>query len=266
MSEDQPQLLVEEIDNIMVATLNRPEKLNALTRRIMEGLHEAVDEYARRSDLRCFLIRARGRYFSAGADLHDGQNDPVSNPRSSAEIRQWYRFGGMQSLYYKMEAIEKPFVAAHQATCVGGGLELSLSCDFRLAAQSARYSFPENKLGSIPASNGVSRLTHLCGPNWAKYMILAARPIDAQRALMAGLVCEIFPDEDFEETVLDWCRDLARQPPEMAAMAKLTIDLAAESTPDNAKKIERLGQSLLQIGDEQGAMLEAMKAKLRGGK
>ena len=170
----------------------------------------------------------------------------------------------MQSLYVKMEAIEKPFVAAHQATCVGGGLELSLSCDFRLAAQSARYSFPENKLGSIPASNGVSRLTYLCGVNWAKYMILAAKPLDAQRALVAGLVCEIFPDETFETDVLDWCRELAGQPPEMAAIAKLTIDLAAETTPDNAKKIERLGQSVLQIGDEQSAMLEAMKAKLSG--
>src|SRR3546814_13973752 len=75
--------------------------------------------------------------------------------------------GGMQTLWQEMELVEKPIVAAHHAMCVGGGLEMSLSCDFRLAAASAGYWFPEMKMAMVPASGGISRLTRLCGPHWS---------------------------------------------------------------------------------------------------
>jgi enoyl-CoA hydratase/carnithine racemase len=259
----EPALLVEEIGAILQVRLNRPDKLNAMNVEIIEGIRAAVAEYARRDDLRCFLIRASGRFFSAGADLVGSQSPPAG--KSTKAIREWYRTvmgGGMQPLYAEMEAIEKPFVVAHHATCIGGGLELSLSCDFRLAARSARYIFPEAKLGAIPASNGVSRLTHLVGPHWAKYSIMANRPITAERALVIGLVHELYEDDEFDASVMEFCSQLASQPPEMVAMAKLTIDLAADSTPANAKKIERLAQSMLQTGEESAALLQAMQAKL----
>lgn len=139
---------------------------------------------------------------------------------------------------------------------------MSLSCDFRLAAQSARYSFPEAKLGSIPASGGVSRFTRLVGPHWAKWMIMADKAIDAERALAIGLVHEVFPDETFEDDVMTFCRHLAAQPPEMLAIAKMTIDLAADVTAERARKIERLGQSILQVGDEATDLLAKTKARL----
>ncbi|HEY3696905.1 enoyl-CoA hydratase/isomerase family protein [Phenylobacterium sp.] len=260
----EPALLVEEIGAILQVTLNRPEKLNALNAEIIEGIREAVRTYARRDDLRCFLIRATGRYFCAGADLVGGKRSGPLREGTSA-IREWYRTGmggGMQPLYDEMEDLEKPFVVAHHATCVGGGLELSLSCDFRLAAKSARYLFPEAKLGAIPASNGVSRFTRLVGPHWAKWSILANQAIDADRALMIGLVHDVYPDEAFDEKVMAFCRDLAEQPPEMVAMAKLTIDLAADVTAERARKIERLGQSVLQVGAEAAGLMAKMQARL----
>lgn len=263
----EPALLIEELGPILQVTLNRPEKLNALNREMFEGLHATVEEYARRDDLRCFLIRATGRYFCAGADLIGGEPaPPVKSPKA---VREWYRsrmVAGMQRLYVEMEQIEKPFVVAHHAACVGGGLELSLSCDFRLAARSAKYSFPEAKLGSIPASNGVSRLTHLIGPHWAKYVILAGRPLDAIHAREVGLVHEVYEDDTFDEGVMAFCRDVAGQPPEMTAIAKLTIDLAADNTPANAKRIERLGQGVLHVGDEAAGLLAAMQARLASAK
>ena len=260
---ENPALLVEEIGPILQATLNRPDKLNALNKEIVEGLTAAVRVYAQRDDLRVFLIRARGRYFCAGADLVGGPLAPEG--RETAPLRQWYRTAmgfGMQPLYAEMEAIEKPFVAAHHATCVGGGLEVSLACDFRLAAKSAGYLFPEAKLGAIPASGGVSRLTRLVGPHWAKWMIMANMRIDADRALTIGLVHDVFADADFDDRVMDFCRHLAAQPPETVAMAKLTIDMAADVAPDSARKIERLGQSILHVGDEASELLAAMQAKL----
>lgn len=260
----EPALLVEEIGPILQVTFNRPDKLNALNREIIEGVWAAVRVYATREDLRVFLIRAKGRYFCAGADLVGGHATGPRRPGTAA-VREFYRTlmgAGMQPLYDEMEAIEKPFVVAHHATCVGGGLEMSLSCDFRLAAKSARYLFPEAKLGAIPASGGVSRFTRTVGPHWSKWAIMANMPIDADRALMIGLVHEVYPDETFDDEVMTFCRHLAQQPPEMVAMAKLTIDLAADVTAERARKIERLGQSILQIGDEATEMLAAMQAKL----
>jgi enoyl-CoA hydratase/carnithine racemase len=182
-------------------------------------------------------------------------------------MRQWYRSGvmgwGMHPLYDEIEAIEKPFVVAHHAPCVGGGLELSLSCDFRLAAKSAHYSLPEAKLGSIPASGGVSRLTRLVGPQWAKWMIMGEQPIDAERALAIGLVQQVYPDETFEADVMAFCEKLGAQPPEMMAMAKLTIDLAADLTPGRGRIVERLGQSVLGTGAEAKELMTRWRARFK---
>ena len=266
MSESQ-SILVDEIGPILQVTLNRPEKLNALNVESIEGIRRAVETYAERDELRCFLIRATGCYFSAGADLVSGK--APARKTGTAALRQYYRTklgGGMQPLYEEMEALEKPFVISHHATCVGGGLELSLSCDFRLAAKSARYIFPEWKLGAIPASNGISRFTRLVGPHWAKWAIMADEAIDAERALMIGLVHDVYPDEGFDERVMTFCRKIAGMPPEMMAMAKLTIDLAADTTAERARKIERLGQSVLQMGEESQLLMAGMKARLTGEK
>lgn len=264
----EPHLILEEIGPIMRVTLNRPDKLNALSLEIIEGLRNAVREYAGRPDLRCFLIRSKGRYFSAGADLTGGQGSQAP-PDSSAAVRELYRTtmgGGMQPLYDEMEEIEKPFVVAHHATCIGGGLELSLSCDFRLASKSARYLFPEAKLGSIPASNGVSRFTRLVGPHWAKWSIMAEEPVDADLALTIGLVHAVWPDEGFEDRVMAFCEKLANQPPEMMAVAKLTIGLAADMPHHGGRRIERLGQSVLQVGKESADLLAKMRSRLSGPK
>jgi enoyl-CoA hydratase len=256
-------LIVEQIGSILRVTLNRPDKLNALNAELLTALAAAVSRYATDAELRVFLIRSTGRYFCAGADLVGGS--PVPDTNSSSTVREWYRSAlgpGMRSLYDELEAIEKPFVVAHHAPCVGGGLELSLSCDFRLAARSARYSFPEAKLGSIPATGGVSRLTRLVGAHWSKWMILGNQSIDAEQALHIGLVHAVYDDDEFEAKVMAFCETLAAAPPEMMAMAKVTIDLVADATPGRARIIERMGQSILQVGEESANLLAAMQAKL----
>jgi enoyl-CoA hydratase len=264
----EPSLLVDEIGAILQVTLNRPAKLNALNQEIIEGLRDAVNLYARREDLRVFLIRSTGRYFSAGAELVSGSTTKPLNEHTAA-MRQWLRTDMswcLQPLFDEIEALEKPFVVAHHATCVGGSLELSLSCDFRLASENAYYSLPEATLGAIPASGGVSRLTRLVGPQWAKWMIMAEEKIDAQRALAIGLVQQVYPADSFEADVMAFCERLAKQPPEMMAMAKLTIDLTVDMTPGRARMVERLGQSVLGTGAESAALLARMKERLTSGK
>jgi enoyl-CoA hydratase/carnithine racemase len=178
--------------------------------------------------------------------------------RTGSAIRERHRLQlhGMQRIYDEMEAIEKPIVVAHHATCVGGGLELSLSCDFRLAARSASYSFPEGRFGVLPASNGVSRLTRIVGTHWARYLIMANLPVGAERALIMGLVHEVFPDESFAEDVMRFCRHLAEQNGEQMGTAKIAIELARDVGLAQARNVERMANSALMLDPDYLAGIE----------
>lgn len=167
----------------------------------------------------------------------------------------------MHRIYDEMEHIEKPIVAAIHAPCVGGGLELVMSCDFRLASQSARFSFPEGKFGVLPASNGVSRLTRLCGTHWARYLIMANKPVAAERALIMGLVHDVFPDEQFMDEALAFARHLTHQNGEQMGAAKIAIELAREVGPDMARHVERLANSALMLNP---AFLEGLQRYVQG--
>ena len=262
MSE-APHLLTEEQDGILIATLNRPDKLNALSGETMALFEEALHRFRDAPELKVMLVRATGRFFSAGADLKGDGKSPPPQYRTPSAIRENHRRGlhGMQRIYDEMEHIEKPIVAAIHATCVGGGLELALSCDFRLAAKSASFSFPEGKFGVLPASNGVSRLTRLCGPHWARYLIMANKPADAERALIMGLVHDVFPDETFTQDALDFARHLARQNSEQMGAAKIAIEMAAEVGRDTARHVERMANSALMLNP---SFLEGMQRYVEG--
>jgi enoyl-CoA hydratase len=242
-------LLTEIHDSILVATLNRPDKLNALNMETMDLLTEAVIRFRDTAELKVMLIRATGRYFCAGADLKGGQRKISPTGQTASGIRENHRLNlnGMQQLWDEMEHIEKPFVVAHQGPCVGGGLELSLSCDFRLAAKSASYAFPEGLFGVLPASSGVSRLTRICGPHWARWLIMGNQKASADKAMIMGLVHEVYPDESFEAEVLAFCQHLAKQNGEQMGAAKIAIELCAEVGRDSARHIERMANSALML-------------------
>jgi enoyl-CoA hydratase/carnithine racemase len=260
MSE-APHLLVEEDGPIIIATLNRPEKLNAMTGQMTSLFEAAVHRFRDTPALKVMLVRATGRYFCAGADLRG--DDGSKPPTSGSAIRENHRLKAysVQRIYDEMEHIEKPIVVAHHAMCVGGGLELSLSCDFRLAAKSAGYSFPEGKFGVLPASNGVSRLARIIGTHWTRYLVMANLTVNADRALIMGLVHEVFPDETFEADVMKFCRHLAEQNAEQMGTAKIAIELAHDVNLDQARHIERLANSALMLHPD---YIEGMKRYVQG--
>ena len=259
---EEPHLLVSEDDGILIATFNRPDKLNAMSGELMRLLGDAVARYRDTPELRVMLIRSQGRYFSSGADLKEGGGSAKGFPTTGSEIRESHRRLAMRSLWDEMEAIEKPFVVAHHARCVGGSLEMSLSCDFRLAAASASYAFPEAKFGVLPATNGVSRLVRLVGPHWARLMITANMPIDAQEARIMGLVHKIYPDESFEADVMGFCRHLAQQNAEMVGASKIAIELATDLPAHQAASVERLVNSSLMLGDDYKKLMVAHVASI----
>lgn len=260
MSE-APHLLTHEDGPVFIATLNRPEKLNALSAEMMGLFDQAVAHFRDTDSLKVMLIRSTGRYFCSGADMRSaGSTTP---PRTASGIRENHRrnLNGMHRIYDEMEAIEKPFVVAHHAKCVGGGLEMSLSCDFRLAAKSASYAFPEGKFGVLPASNGVSRLARIIGTHWARYLIMANLPVDADRALIMGLVHDVFPDETFEDDAMRFCRHLAEQNGEQMGAAKIAIELSHDVGLAQARNIERMANSALMLNPD---YLEGIQRYVRG--
>jgi enoyl-CoA hydratase len=268
MSEE-PHMLVDVVEgNILVATFNRPEKLNAMGAPLMEILENAVHRFRDTPELKVMLIKSKGRYFSAGADLKaggGGGGPGIAHDRGSA-VREGHRLLTMRRVWDEMEAIEKPFVVAHHARCVGGSLEMSLSCDFRLAATSASYAFPEGNFGLLPATNGVSRLVRLVGPHWTKLMIMANSPISAEEARVAGLVHRVFPDETFEEETMAFCRHVASQNGEFMGTAKVAIELAAELSRHDAAQVERMANSVLSLSPDYAELSRAHNANVGKGK
>lgn len=267
MSE-APYLLVTEDEGILIATFNRPDKLNAMSIELMRLLEGAVERYRDTPELRVMLIRSTGRYFSSGADLKEGAGSAQGFPTTGSQVRESHRRlpTRMRQVWDEMEAIEKPFVVAHQARCVGGSLEMSLSCDFRLAAASASYAFPEAKFGVLPATNGVSRLVRIIGPHWARLLITANMPVDAQEARIMGLVHKVYPDETFEADVMGFCRHLAQQNAEMVGASKIAIELAADLPAHQAASVERLVNSSLMLGADYQKLMVAHIASIGGKK
>ncbi len=249
MSE-APHLLTHNDGAILIATLNRPDKLNAISRDMMDLLTEAVIRFRDTAELKVMLIRATGRYFSSGADLRSSNQNRISpTPHTASGIRENHRLNlnNMQQLWDEMEHIEKPFVVAHHAMCVGGGLEMSLSCDFRLAGRSAGYAFPEGMFGVLPASSGVSRLTRICGSHWARWLIMANKPASADMAFTMGLIHQVYPDESFEDDVMDFCRHLAKQNGEQMGAAKIAIEMCKDLGPEMGRHVERMANSALML-------------------
>lgn len=258
-----PDVIIAQRDGVLDVLINRPQKYNAINLEIADGLREAVATLAADDSLRLMLIRAEGKYFSAGADVNSDLF-PDPEERSLSGFRRWYRSGrgSLHPILDAFEAVEKPIVVAHQGPCLGGALEMSLSCDFRLAATSASYALPEITLGCLPGSGGVSRLTRIVGPHWARWFLMANLPMGAERALAIGLVHDVYPDAEFEARVWAFCKHLAEQPPETVAASKLAIELAADLDRAQGRNIERLAVSGLVMGEEFRTRIAAVRARL----
>jgi len=241
--------MVTEDDGVLTVTLNRPEKLNAVNLPVSRALDEATWRFGDREDLRVMIITGAGRYFCAGLDISDegqaGRREFEGEPDTALAARRKYR-QRHHLLHDEMESIEKPIVLAAQGPCLGLGLEMAASCDFRFCTPHAHFGLPEvARLGVIPGSGGISRVTRLVGPHWSKWISMAGRHVDADTALRIGLVHEIFPADEFMVCVDAFARELVAMPADALGVAKLTIDLCTAQDREQARHIERLGVAAL---------------------
>ncbi|MET9089701.1 enoyl-CoA hydratase/isomerase family protein [Streptomyces sp. NPDC004237] len=177
-------LRVEVRDRVAVFTLDRPERLNAVGTETVGLLRDALAQVREDDDVRALVLTGAGRAFSAGADL--GEIESFTTPW---QFRAFV--GRLTQAYALLEEFPKPSVAAIHGFAFGGGLELALACDLRVAERGTRLGLPEMKLGVLPGAGGTQRLPRLLPPAIAKQMILTGEPIDAERAHALGLLNEL---------------------------------------------------------------------------
>ncbi len=238
-----------EADGVITLTWTRERKRNAIDFEMLDELERAVTDLAERIDLRVLVITGEGEYLTSGMDITVLDPNPGMGPDGvlrGSMTRFEYRDRAHHDFYDVMERVEKPIILAAQGHCFGVGVEMGVSCDFRLASDAATFSLPEIKnLSVLPASGGISRLTRLVGPHWARWMVMAGETLDAEQAREIGLVHAVYPAAEFEERVHDFAVRLAQMPSEALGLAKLAIDAAADTDRRTARDIDRLAQTLL---------------------
>lgn len=244
----------EEGDGLISVTFTRDDKRNAVSAGMFDALEAALVELESRDDLRVLVIRAEGRFFTAGVDISEMQinlGEGTDGVVRGSTMRSQYRAQARHDLFDRMEQVEKPIVVAIQGACLGVGIELGVSCDFRIASDAASFSLPEvPNLAVIPGSGGISRLTRLVGPHWAKWLVMAGRSVTPEHALSIGLVHEVHPAAEFDAAVMALATTLAGMPREALGLAKIAIDAAADVDRRTARDVDRIVQTLLFSSDE----------------
>lgn len=225
---------VERDGPVAVIRLQRDEKLNAISTAVERELQEALAGDAVRTSS-AIVIAGEGRAFSAGADISEFAD------RDAESILRYYRDTG--GVYEQFASLPQATVAAIHGYCLGGGLELALAADFRIADESAVLGFPEVSIGILPSSGGTVRATRLLGPAGAKRLILLGDRVAARDALALGLLTEV--TEDAHARALELAHRLAELPAAAVAVAKSAIHAAAESSHESALAVERLAYGLL---------------------
>ncbi|HEY7676626.1 MAG TPA: enoyl-CoA hydratase/isomerase family protein [Candidatus Methylomirabilis sp.] len=232
----------EASGGIATATLRRPEKLNAFHEGMLRELRHVLEEAAARHEIRILILTGAGRAFCAGADF--GWFDVETLGREPTA-----RFRAMAAATHAVldgiEALEKPVIAAINGLCVGGGLEMALACDIRIAAEDARLSLPEVNAGIIPGSGGCSRLVRLLGAARAKELVFTGEPVSAAEARAMGLVNRTVPAADLMAESRRFAEGLLGKAPQALGIAKLLINSAAQAAGGADRMLERLGQSIL---------------------
>lgn len=250
-------LLYEVRGNVAVVTLNRPERMNTLGGSMKPDLGRAFLDYARADGrVRAVLVTGSGeRAFCAGADIKErAGNQAIGTDYFVAQK-------ATHDLFRDIEEFEKPVIAAINGVALGGGLELALCADIRLAAAGARFGLPEIKLGVIPAAGGTQRLPRLIGEARAKELILTADIVDAETALRYGIVSRVLPDAELMPAALALAQRIAEHPPLAVRFAKRAINRGMQTDLDSGLEYERYAAAMIIDSDDRKEGMRAFVEK-----
>jgi enoyl-CoA hydratase len=260
MAQSYETLLVERQDRVAFITINRPEKRNALNIKTREEGAAALDELAEDDSVRVVIITGAGdKAFIAGADIGEFAGRTSVMQRSVMLGR---------SLFTAIDNFPKPVIAMINGYCLGGGNELAMACDLRIASETASFGQPEINLGIIPGGGGTQRLTRLVGEGKAMELILTGEIIDARTAALLGLVNMVVPLEELRAKTLEIANRIADKSPIALRMAKEAVKLASRSNLDEGlrREIDLFALCFSSEDKDEGvsAFLEKRKPEFKG--
>ena len=230
MPETYETLLLEKRGRVAIVTINRPDKLNALSIKVREEGAAIVDELRHDDSVGVVVFTGAGeKSFIAGADIAEFAG------RTSITQRE-VMLG--RSLFTAVDSFPKPVIAMINGFCLGGGCELALACDIRIASEKAKFGQPEIKLGIIPGGGGTQRLTRLVGEGKAMELILTGDIIDANTALTIGLVNHVVPAAELEAKTIEIAERIASKGPIALQLAKEGVKIASRSNLDEGLRRE----------------------------
>ena len=252
MSDPQPLVLVEHDGPVSVVRINRPEKRNALNLALVQRLAATFAELDDRSGLRAVVLTGAGdKAFVAGADIGE-----LRDRRAEDALR-----GINSSLFRQVEEFRWPVIAAIRGWALGGGLELAMACDIRIAGTSARFGQPELNLGILPAAGGLHRLPALVGMGHAKDIVLTGRIVDAEDARAMGLVSRVVEDDAVETEAVEAARAAAAMGDQASRFAKSILNALFRVRPDAAFTLESAAQAVLFDSEEKHRRMTAFLEK-----
>ncbi len=228
MSENK-LVLVEIIGKAGLLTLNRPESFNALNQELLEDLMDSLATLDQNDEVGALVITGNDKSFAAGADISSMAEASVEDMKNSAFI----------PTFQLIQKIEKPIIAAVSGYCLGGGLELAMSCDMIISSSKAKFGQPEINLGIIPGAGGTQRLTLAVGKSIAMEMILNNRTLKAEEALNMGLINAVYPVDEYLDKALSLAGAIGDRAPLAIKAAKRAINQVFESSLEDGLLIER---------------------------
>ncbi len=251
-------ILVETRGRVGLITLNRPKALNALNDALMDELGDALAKFDAHENIGCMVITGGDKAFAAGADIGAMKEWSYMDVYKSEYItRNWER----------IRSVRKPVIAAVAGYALGGGCELSMMCDFIIAAETAKFGQPEIRLGIIPGAGGTQRLPRAVSKSKAMDLVLTARMMDAAEAERAGLVSRVVPADKLLDEALAAANQICEYSLPVVMAAKESINRAYESTLNEGILFERrVFHSLFATEDQKegmAAFVEKRKPKFR---
>jgi enoyl-CoA hydratase len=217
--------------NVGIITLNRPERLNAINPDLLNGLISQLNVAREDEDVVSVILTGAGRSFCAGEDLKETQ--------SGKSLSQWTKeIDALQETQRIILKLGKPLIAAIRGYAVGGGLEFALSCDIRIAAQDAKFGFPETGVGLTITSAGTKLISQLVGLGKAKELVFTGEIIDAQEALQIGLVNKVVSDAQLLDAALKMCERIGRNSPMSLRLSRMALDQGLHSSFEQILELE----------------------------
>jgi enoyl-CoA hydratase len=224
-------VLYEKQEGIGIITLNRPERLNAINRDLLDGFIHCLQHVREDAGIKSVILTGSGRAFCAGEDLKETQ--------AGKSLEQWTReVDALQEIQRSILKLGKPLVAAVRGYAVGGGLEFALCCDIRIAAEDARFGFPETGVGLTVTSAGTKLIAQIVGLGKAKELVFTGEFIDAAEALRIGLVNHVVSGEDLMDVVFELCGRINQRSPLSLKLSRIAIDQGLHSSFEQILELE----------------------------